>query len=197
MKEFVASGMLRAVASTWRMHIHGTLPQAPCIVAFWHAEMLPVWYAMRKLHPVALVSNSKDGNYLAHLLADWGYSVIRGSSSKGGGEALYTMIDQARSGRIVMVTPDGPRGPAHVFKPGAVVAAQRAGVPLVLMRAYSQRAKIFDRSWDKFQFPQPLSHITLHVSHAQHVAPDADRELIDSTIHTMQEKLNNLGSITC
>ena len=197
MKAVVASVALRAVASTWRIHIQGNMPQAPCIIAFWHGEMLPIWYAMRVMRPVALVSNSNDGDYLARLLHDWRYTVIRGSTSKGGGEALHTMVEYASSGRAVLVTPDGPRGPAHEMKAGAVVAAQRAQVPLVLARAYTHNAKTFHRSWDNFQLPMPFSHTTVHVSHEEHIPIGANREQIAGTIELMEERLNKLGSIVC
>jgi len=180
---------------TWRVDVKGHIPHAPCIVAFWHGEMLPIWFAMRKMRPVALVSASNDGRYLSQLLVDWGYDVVRGSSSKGGGEALDAMVEHARRGRIVMITPDGPRGPRHEFKPGAIVAAQRAQVPVVLMRAYAQRAKVFERSWDKFMLPQPMSHITVHASSGISIHADADREQVSVVIENVQKRLNELGSV--
>ncbi|MBK9184626.1 MAG: DUF374 domain-containing protein [Ignavibacteria bacterium] len=65
---------------------------------------------------VALVSPSTDGAILADLLTDWGYTVVKGSSSRGGKEALQIMVEQAANS-VVLITPDGPRGPAHVAKP--------------------------------------------------------------------------------
>ncbi|MBK7033063.1 MAG: hypothetical protein IPH49_07335 [Ignavibacteria bacterium] len=70
MKSRVASVAIRALARTWSMHVEGRFPTGPCIVAFWHGEMLPVWFAFRALRPVALVSPSTDGAILADLLTD-------------------------------------------------------------------------------------------------------------------------------
>ncbi|HLP27358.1 MAG TPA: lysophospholipid acyltransferase family protein [Candidatus Didemnitutus sp.] len=196
MKSALASASIRALARTWSVHIEGRFPTGPCIVAFWHGEMLPVWFAFRALRPVALVSPSTDGAILGTLLADWGYNVVKGSSSRGGKEALQILVDQAAH-NVVLITPDGPRGPAHIAKPGAIVAAHRAGVPLVLVRMRATRTKIFTRSWDKFQLPLPFAQITLHVSAPIEVPAFLSREGIDGVIAEVTEHLNRLGSVTC
>ena len=196
MKSRIASAAIRALARTWSVHIEGRFPTGPCIVAFWHGEMLPVWFAFRALRPVALVSPSTDGAILADLLTDWGYTVVKGSSSRGGKEALQIMVEQAAS-NVVLITPDGPRGPAHVAKPGAVIAAHRAGVPLILVRMRATRTKVFHRSWDKFQLPLPFAQITLHMSAPIEVPSFLSREEIDGVIADVSEHLHRLGSVTC
>lgn len=189
MKARLASVLLRMLASTWRVHVSGTLPQAPCIVAFWHGEMLPVWYVFRRRGCAGLTSASRDGDLLAQLLDDWGYQVVRGSSSSGGAEALAEMVKHAAR-RVVLVTPDGPRGPIHVAKPGAVVAAQRAGVPLVPVSVQLGRAKRFTRSWDAFAVPMPFAHLTVVIGEAMHVHADATRDDVDVHIGMLQHTLN-------
>lgn len=196
MKSALASLLIRVLARTWSVHVEGRFPTGPCIIAFWHGEMLPVWFAFRALRPVALVSPSTDGAILGTLLADWGYTVVKGSSSRGGKEALQIMVEQAAS-NVVLITPDGPRGPAHVAKPGAVIAAHRAGVPLILVRMRSTRTTIFERSWDRFQLPLPFAQITLHVSAPIEVPSYLTREEIDGVIAEVSDHLHRLGSVTC
>ncbi|MCX6141263.1 MAG: lysophospholipid acyltransferase family protein [Candidatus Kapabacteria bacterium] len=196
MKSTIASAAIRALARTWSVTIEGRFPTGPCIVAFWHGEMLPVWFAFRALRPVALVSPSTDGAILATLLSDWGYEVVIGSSSRGGKEALQVLVEQAAH-NVVLITPDGPRGPAHVAKPGAVIAAHRAGVPLILVRMRSTRTKSFTKSWDRFQLPLPFAQITLHVSAPIDVPAHLSREEIDAMIIEVTEHLHRLGSVTC
>lgn len=196
MKSFLTSALIRVLASTWRVHVEGALPKAPCIVVFWHGEMLPIWYAFRGSKPVALVSSSGDGSLLATLLEDWGYRVVRGSSSQGGKEALQDIVANAATS-IVLLTPDGPRGPAHVCKPGAVVASHRSGVPVVPVRMMSVGKKIFPRSWDAFQLPLPWSRITVHVGAEIHPDVNATREGIDAAIAHVTDKLERLGAVTC
>lgn len=141
-----------------------------------------------------MASASKDGGLLNALLRAWGYQTIRGSSSKGGREALDDMIVMATT-RLVLVTPDGPRGPAHTCKPGCVVVAQRAQVPLTLVRAYASRAKNFKRSWDNFMLPLPFAHVTLHVSPP--ILVDEGIVNLDDTITDVTHRLNSLGSVLC
>lgn len=122
------------------------------VVAFWHETMLLSWYLHGRNSTAALTSKSKDGDLLARQLKHWGYEVVRGSSSQGGDVALGIMIDYAKNKYSIAVTPDGPRGPIHKFKAGAVITAKKSGVPLVLLGVAFKRKKLL-KSWDRFQVP--------------------------------------------
>lgn len=184
------------LAMTWRVHVDGALPAGPCVVTVWHGQMLPVWYAFRRRGCTGLTSASADGSLLAQLLHDWGYDVVRGSSSQGGSEALQHLVRHAGR-RTVIVTPDGPRGPARQAKAGAVVAAQRAGVSLIPVAVTIERAKVFDRSWDDFALPLPWSRVTIHVGHAMDVPMSADRHEVDVVIARLAHQMDTLGSALC
>ena len=80
--------------------------------------MLLGWWLFRDKNFSALVSQSKDGEILTNILNSWGYNVMRGSSSKGGKKALEELISVSLKSSVVM-TPDGPRGPAGVSPTGA------------------------------------------------------------------------------
>lgn len=192
MRDRIASLVMRLLALTWRIRLQGTLPPKQCVVAFWHGEMLPVWFTMRCLSPTAMVSASKDGGILTQLLLDWKYGVVRGSSSQGGSEALAAITAAAQQG-VVCVTPDGPRGPRHQMKPGAVIAAHRAAVPLVLVRARIHGKKVFERSWDRFELPLPFARVDIFIDEPLTIPADADREEIDRFIAMTQERLMQLG----
>jgi lysophospholipid acyltransferase (LPLAT)-like uncharacterized protein len=184
MKTRIFSLLFRLLASTWRFRVSGTEPQAPCVLAFWHASMTALWKYFADKDAVGVTSLSKDGDLLAALLADWGYRVVRGSSSKGGAETLETMTTLAKTHRV-LVTPDGPRGPARVAKPGAVVAAHRAGVPLVFCSVRVSRAYVFRKSWDRFALPLPFARISLHF-HAPIICPEnSTRDSIDAVIRSL------------
>jgi len=193
-KAQLLSLLLRSLARTWTVRIEGTLPTAPGVVAFWHGEMLPIWYVFARCGAIGMVSSSKDGGLLHTLLRAWGFKTVRGSSSKGGRAALDDLIVMATE-RLVLLTPDGPRGPSHACKPGCIVIAQRARVPLTLIRAYASHARNFSRSWDNFMLPLPFAHVTLHVSHGSTIDPDV--EDLSDTIDHVTSRLNTLGSVTC
>ncbi len=179
---------LTLLASTWRFRIEGTMPLPPGIVAFWHGSMLPVWWVFRTCKPAALVSHSKDGDYLTSVLQHWGYVVFRGSSSKGGGEALQTLVTLAAS-KLVLITPDGPRGPRIQAKPGAIVASQRAHVPVTPIRVSVKRCYTFRKSWDRFILPLPWSRITVKVGESIHVPASASRTDVEHYIHVLTKEL--------
>ena len=82
------------------------------------------------------------------------------------------------NGAHVAVTPDGPRGPAESFAPGALIAAQRSGAPIVLLRAVADRAWRL-RSWDRFIIPKPFARLTIYVGEPLYVNADSLRAAAD------------------
>jgi lysophospholipid acyltransferase (LPLAT)-like uncharacterized protein len=183
--------LLRLIASTWRYSQSGSIPgDNPSVIAFWHEFMLPGWHYHGKVDAIALVSQSKDGSILSQLLEKWGISTIRGSSSKSGKEALAEAIEQVRKGRTLLLTPDGPRGPRRIFKAGAVIAAQRAEVPLYLAKVTESRVFIFDKSWDKFRLPLPFAKIHIEYISLSIQPNHTEIEYIDSVISECESLLN-------
>lgn len=122
------------------------------VLAFWHGTMLLPWYLHGSHNFAALTSKSKDGDLLAKILKKWNYKVIRGSSSTGGDVALGIMVDYAKNNYSVAITPDGPRGPRHSFKAGAVITAKKSGIPIILAGVGFKRKKYLS-NWDKFEIP--------------------------------------------
>ncbi|GAB2181110.1 DUF374 domain-containing protein [Denitratisoma sp. agr-D3] len=175
------------LAATWRLRLTGPLPPARAVLAFWHGDMLPVWKHFAAGGDYALVSRSRDGGLLTDLLQRWGFRVIRGSSSKGGKEAWAELLAAAQRGRVLL-TPDGPRGPAHKLKAGAVVAAYRAQVPLWLCRVRCGAA-IRGTHWDRFLIPLPFAAIDLEFLPFP-VPAQASREEIDALIAAAEALLN-------
>jgi lysophospholipid acyltransferase (LPLAT)-like uncharacterized protein len=132
------------------------------VIMFWHGTMLSGWYSVRRTRPIALVSQSKDGNLLASVLAFWGYNLSRGSSKRSGMDALNKAMDAIRSNEAdrLVITPDGPRGPRHVFKRGAFLAARELSLPLYILEIECHSKRIL-KSWDKFEVPLPFSRVAI------------------------------------
>lgn len=161
------------------------------VLAFWHGTMLPSWFLHRNDGFAALTSKSKDGVLLAKQLKHWNYKVVRGSSSKGGDVALGIMVDHAKNGYSIAITPDGPRGPEHKFKAGAVITAKKSGVPVVLMGVGIKSKKKL-KSWDKFQIPNPFSKIKIIYSDPIYVDPNLSYDETSKIIEECEQKLNEL-----
>ncbi len=138
------------------------LPRS-CVVVFWHGSMLFSWWLFRKKNAAALTSQSDDGRLLAMLLRRWGYEVIRGSSSRGAKEAMEAMRSAVRSGKRLLVTPDGPRGPYHEMKIGALRVAQTCGVAFYTLTVRFQKYWQL-RSWDRFEIPKPMTRCIVELS---------------------------------
>ena len=161
------------------------------VLAFWHGTMLLPWFLHRNDGFAALTSKTKDGDLLAKQLKYWKYKVVRGSSSKGGDVALGIMVDHAKNGYSIAITPDGPRGPEHEFKAGAVITAKKSGIPVVLMGVGIKSKKKL-KSWDKFQIPNPFSNVKVIYSDPVYVDAKLSYDETSKVIEQCETKLNEL-----
>lgn len=159
---------LRLLAHTWRFEPRGDAGWRArhaagngLVLALWHGHLLPLAWYLRGRGMSVLVSEHRDGEIIARILQRLGYTMIRGSSTRGGARALVEMVRVLRAGATVCITPDGPKGPAEKFAQGTTVAAQRAGVPIGTMFVTADRAWHFS-SWDRFMIPQPFARVVLH-----------------------------------
>jgi hypothetical protein len=101
------------------------------ILAFWHAQQLMIPTGYRGTGANVLISQHQDGEIIARIVARFGHSPVRGSSTRGGALALRELIRLGRSGADLVVTPDGPKGPPQVAKLGVVQLAKATGLPIV------------------------------------------------------------------
>lgn len=147
----------------------------PVIFNLWHGRLLGPTYHNRGQGVVTLVSQHRDGEYITRAVRRWGYTVVRGSASRGGRGALVELIRHVRAGRSLALTPDGPRGPFQRMKPGPVLIAQRTGAPIVPVGAAADRAWFFG-SWDRFLVPRPFARIRIVYGEPLVVPRDADAE---------------------
>jgi lysophospholipid acyltransferase (LPLAT)-like uncharacterized protein len=129
----------------------------PVLHAIWHQRMVLGIFKFPYRRVVTMASQSKDGDVIASFLFFWGFTAVRGSSSKGGSEALAEMIEALRgTSRWAALTPDGPRGPARKSKPGLYRLAEELDAP-VLPVGTSCRGHRFLNSWDRYLLPLPFS----------------------------------------
>lgn len=163
----------------------------PYILVAWHGRLLPLAYLLRGRGIVAMVSRSSDGEYITRVVERWGYLVSRGSSSHGGREALRELLQHARAGRTIALTPDGPRGPRQKMKPGALIAAQRTGLPILPMAAGADRGWWFE-SWDRFLVPKPFSRVRVACGEPVTIPRDRTPEEVAAVGAALEATLNCL-----
>jgi lysophospholipid acyltransferase (LPLAT)-like uncharacterized protein len=141
----------------------------PILFVLWHNRLFMTPEIVRRFrggHPLyGLISASKDGDWLAALFTSVGLGAIRGSSSRFGREAVGAVVEALNSGRDVGITPDGPRGPLYVMKPGALVFGRRTSASVALVGMDFGSAWRL-RSWDGFYLPRPFSRIQMRFEFA-------------------------------
>jgi len=150
--------------------VHGAV-----VFAVWHGRFWLPAACFGRWGTTLLVSRSEDGEVIARVAQRLGFRTVRGSSSRGGREGLDALVDAARSGHSVAVTPDGPRGPRHHAQMGAVVVAARSGCPVIPVGAASRPAWTF-RSWDAFQVPLLGARGAVVFAEPYPVPPETDLE---------------------
>lgn len=161
----------------------------PYIIAFWHNRqfVLPFIPKTRPLH--CLISSSRDGSVATAIMRLFKTTVIRGSSSRDGMQAMMTMMRVLRSGGVVALPPDGPRGPAFVTKPGIVQMAQSLNVPILPMSFDNSRKKVLS-SWDSSYLPRPFGKINIVMGEALYIDTN---ENIESACARINDALNAAG----
>jgi lysophospholipid acyltransferase (LPLAT)-like uncharacterized protein len=122
-----------------------------------------------------LASRSRDGEIAARYVARFGLTVVRGSSSRGGGVALRALVAALRRGVDVALVPDGPRGPREQLQGGVVTLAALTGAPVVPLAVSARPARRL-RSWDRFLVPLPFARCVLAFGPAVRVDHDGDRD---------------------
>lgn len=160
-------GLLHSIARTWRVTVinGAALDKARgtgngFVFSLWHGHLLPLLWHHRGEGVVVLISEHRDGELVARAATALGFGLIRGSTTRGAGRALIAMVRALESGKEIAITPDGPRGPARKFAPGALVAAQRSD-RLILPVAVSVDRAWRLKSWDRFLIPKPFARVTV------------------------------------
>lgn len=129
----------------------------------WHQQFFAAIRHFKRyadFNPGLMISQSRDGALIAGVANRTGWHTARGSSSKGGREAMAEMIDHLKRYRFGAQILDGPRGPMGEVKPGVIKMAKESGAILVPFYISSDRAWFFN-SWDRFMLPRPFSRVTL------------------------------------
>jgi lysophospholipid acyltransferase (LPLAT)-like uncharacterized protein len=195
----LGGGALTALLGTVRWTIRGREhydrwwgSRRPVVFALWHGRLLPCSYYHRGQDLATLISQHRDGDYIAGVVEGWwGYRAVRGSSSRGGTAALRGIVKVLREGSAMAITPDGPRGPRQRMKPGLLVAAQLAGVPVIPVSAGASRAWWIE-GWDRFLIPKPFSHVVMEYSEPVEIPRSAGEAEVEAISAEIEARLNEM-----
>lgn len=160
-------GLLHTIGRTWRVTVRNAEALEKLrrtgrgfVFSLWHGHLLPLLWHHRGEGVVVLISEHRDGELVARAATALGFGLIRGSTTRGAGRALIAMVRALEAGKEIAITPDGPRGPARKFAPGALVAAQRSDRAILPVGVSADRAWRL-RSWDRFMIPKPFARVTI------------------------------------
>lgn len=181
---YLAKGFFWLLFKTCRFKIHGleqfltSASQNRSILMLWHnrlavAPTLLTRYASN-LTFNALVSNSRDGEPLAILINSYSIGRTIRVSHDARFKALQQAIQHLKStNEVIVITPDGPRGPRYQMKRGIAAAARLSGAQVIPLTWTATRFWQLN-TWDKFMIPQPFSTIDVTIGEPIRLPGDDD-----------------------
>ncbi len=161
------------------------------IIAFWHQRLLMMPFLPHRGRVGMLISQHRDGEFIARAVKFFGIDSIRGSSTRGGLSALRGMVRFFREGGNLAITPDGPQGPRHIVQIGVIELARRTGAPILPVTYAATRRKIFS-SWDGFHLPYPFSKVAYLWGEPIFVPPGTGKKGLEEKRLLLEESLKRI-----
>lgn len=158
-----------------RTNAYEDVGSARHLYCIWHDQILMVLFSGRPQRAAGLVSKHQDGSYVADVMRMRGVKPVRGSTKRGGAEALRQLLETAENLHVT-ITPDGPRGPRHEIKPGIVFLASHAGRKIVPTAFYCKRFWSIKGNWTDMMLPKPFTRIVVVGGRPLEVPPQLSRE---------------------
>lgn len=166
----------------------GKLP----IYTTWHNGVFLSTYFWRDRGIVVMSSRSFDAEYTGRLIKRFGYGTVRGSSTRGHTGASIEMIRLMRVGCPAGFTIDGPKGPRHVAKMGAVLIAKKAGQPVLPFTIVPAKSWEIRKTWDQTQIPKPFTRARVIIAPPIYVPADAATSVLNAKRDELQRTLEAL-----
>ncbi|MGD8353706.1 MAG: lysophospholipid acyltransferase family protein [Pseudomonadota bacterium] len=195
----LARGIIRAITWSVRIRCEGInvlddleSEGRTAILAFFHGRqfLLTGFLAGRKLGVMA--SLSRDGELQSRVMAGFGFEVVRGSASRSGARGLIGLKNLMGRGYHATFAVDGPRGPIHEVKPGAVYLAKKTGAPVLALGASANPAHIFSRAWDHYLLPRPFARGAVVFGDPIYFDPDTREDAMARDTLVLREELVRL-----
>jgi lysophospholipid acyltransferase (LPLAT)-like uncharacterized protein len=189
--------LIRLIGPTLRQEVSveegapAELATGPVIYPFWHRCVIPACWAWRGRQIRVMTSQSFDGEYIARIISRFGFVPVRGSSTRGGPQALLGMKRALEQGQTAAFTIDGPRGPRYVAKPGPVLLAQTTGAPICAFYVAVEKAWVLN-TWDALIIPQPFSRTLTRVSRVIQVPVSGGEDASEACYREMQAALERV-----
>jgi lysophospholipid acyltransferase (LPLAT)-like uncharacterized protein len=184
---WVGSLRLRVLGAT-RLLNGAPCPADPGIYAFWHQHIFVLAGTHRGSNFRVLISQHGDGEMIARIIERQGMRTIRGSSTRGGARAALEAIRGRAATDDFGITPDGPRGPRHVFQEGAVYLASKTGLP-IYPTSVAVRRGVSLPTWDAFLLPLPFTRALVRFGDPVRIPPDISRDGLEAARKDLESRL--------
>lgn len=199
----VAPGLLAFIMRIWfgscKVRVHNQENFFPpeetkentVIGSFWHYSIIYLFYFMRKYRVTAMVSASRDGEYIARLAQKLGFNTVRGSRNRRGVEALKSLLRVVKKKESCAIVADGSQGPPRVLQPGALLLASKSGAPIIPM-GWSASSYYTIKSWDRTVIPKPFSTIDIFFGEPLLVPARIKSDELEKFRLLLEERLNDI-----
>jgi lysophospholipid acyltransferase (LPLAT)-like uncharacterized protein len=167
------------------------MPGGKIIYASWHQRLFYQVHRLRKRNVTVMISQSRDGEYIARLVNWLGLKDVRGSSTRGGVDALKDITRKMRAGANGGMIPDGPTGPPREVKIGTIILARMTGASVIPISWGADRCWVFN-SWDRFMVPKPFAHISYCCGEPISVPRSAKAPEMEGYRKLLEERLNSM-----
>ena len=167
------------------------LAEGAAVVPFWHYSVFYMLYHLRQYPGVAMVSASKDGEYIARVAELLGFETVRGSANRFGVRALKGLVNHVKQGKNAGIVADGSQGPALKVQSGAIMLAAKSGSPIMPIVWAVNRYKAFN-SWDHTVLPMPFSVMVLQYGDLIYVEPKLTSVLVEDYRQRLETEMNSM-----
>ncbi len=165
-------------------------PNKTFVYALWHQNLIGAIFSHIGERFTMVISESKDGELVAVTCEKFGHIPARGSSTRGGKKALIEIVKTVKKGIPGAITVDGPKGPAHVVKPGVIEIARLANCALLPLSPYAEKYWYFKKSWDQFRIPRPFTKIIVVIGEPVFIGEEVDREQFEGIAVKVGDLIN-------
>lgn len=191
---------LRLQALTWRKRLAGLdridamlAARQRFIAVFWHGKYAPLFALVRAPGGCIFTSRSFRGHVISEVCRQFGFRAVE-IPDRGGDAALAQMraaLADAPAGAIAV---DGPLGPYHAVKRGAIELASGLGFALVPVSVASRRKRVAAGRWDRMEFPAPFTTVHLEVGEPIAVPPGLDEAGIEHWSRRVRDALDAIDA---
>lgn len=171
------------------------------IYCLWHDQILfpilrsaQVRSLFKQRRVVALVSQHQDGSILTDFMQQIGIHAVRGSSSRGGSQAMRQLIAEA-AGSSIFITPDGPRGPRRQIKQGILFLSAQTARPIVPLGVACSRVWDFQGNWTNLLVPRPFTRMVIHAGEPISVPETSDREQLELYRIAVEQEMQRVEAL--